>query len=188
MENQIFIFFLVIGGAALVPFFAGKFRIPSAALEIMYGAVLFNLIIHEQPEWFSLLKEFGLIYLMFIVGMEIDLRKFIKNRNFLWYVIIPLISLLITPLIFYLMGFPYYLGIVIAMISAGIVIPVLKETEIIDTPLGRDIIGVALTGELLSILLLVGIDIYHRYGFTIRAGMEGSKIFILFVLSDVKTC
>lgn len=185
MENQIFIFFLVIGGAALVPFFAGKFRIPSAALEIMYGAVLFNLIIHEQPEWFSLLKEFGLIYLMFIVGMEIDLRKFIKNRNFLWYVIIPLISLLITPLIFYLMGFPYYLGIVIAMISAGIVIPVLKETEIIDTPLGRDIIGVALTGELLSILLLVGIDIYHRYGFTIRAGMEGSKIFILFVLAGL---
>ncbi|KPJ97455.1 MAG: hypothetical protein AMK71_13315 [Nitrospira bacterium SG8_35_4] len=185
MENQIFIFFLVIGGAALIPFFARKLSIPSAALEIIYGAILFNLIIHNRPEWFSLLKEFGLIYLMFIVGMELDLRKFIKERNFPWYVIIPLLSLIITPLLFHLMDYPFYLGIVIAMISAGIIIPVLKETEIIDTPLGRNIIGIALTGELLSILILVAIDIIHRYGFTPRAGLEGTKIIFLFVLAGI---
>ncbi len=185
MENQIFIFFLVIGGAALIPFFAGKFSIPSAALEIIYGAVLFNLIIHNQPEWFSLLKEFGLIFLMFIVGMELDLRKFINDRKFLWYIILPLLSLVITPLIFHLVGYPFYLGIVIAMISAGIIIPVLKETKLIDTALGRDIIGIALTGELLSILILVCIDIYHRYGLTARAGLEGTKIIFLFVLAGL---
>lgn len=185
MEQQIYIFFFVIGGAAIVPFFGRKFSIPSAALEIIYGAVLFNLIIHRQPEWFSLLKEFGLIYLMFIVGMELDLRKFIKDINFPWYVIIPLLSLILTPLLFHLMGYPFYLGIVIAMISAGIIIPVLKETGMVDTPLGRGIIGVALTGELLSILVLVGIDIYHLHGFTARAAMEGTKIIFLFLLAGL---
>ncbi len=183
MEDQIFIFFFVIGGAALIPFFARKFSMPSAALEIIYGAILFNLIINNQPKWFSLFKEFGLIYLMFIVGMELDLRKFVKDRNFPWYVIIPLLSLIMTPFLFHLMGYPFYLGIVIAMISAGIIIPVLKETKMINTTLGRDIIGVTLTGELLSILILVGIDIYHRYGFTARASMEGTKIIFLFVLA-----
>jgi len=185
MENQIFILFSVIGGAALTPFFAQKFSIPSAALEIIYGAVLFNLIIHQQPEWFTILKEFGLIFLMFIVGMELDLRKFTKDRNFRWYVIIPFMSLVITPLLFHLMGYPFYLGIVIAMISAGIIIPVLKETKIIDSKIGRDIIGIALTGELLSILVLVGVDIYHRYGLTARAGMEGTKIIFLFLLAGI---
>lgn len=185
MENQIFIFFFVIGGAALIPFFAQKISIPSAALEIIYGAFLFNLILQHEPEWFSLLKEFGLIYLMFIVGMELDLRKFRRDKNFPWYVVIPLLSLIITPLLFHLLGYPFYLGIVIAMISAGIIIPVLKETKIIDTSLGRAIIGVALTGELLSILVLVGIDIYQRYGFTIRAGLEGTKIIFLFLLAGL---
>ena len=185
MEHHIFIFFSVLGGAALIPFFAQKFSIPSAALEIIYGAILFNLIIHHQPEWFSLLKEFGLIYLMFIVGMELDLRKFTKDRNFPWYVIIPFMSLVLTPLVFHYMGYPFYLGIVIAMISAGIIIPVLKETEVINLKFGRDIIGIALTGELLSILVLVGIDIYHRFGFTVRAGMEGTKIIFLFMIAGL---
>ena len=122
---------------------------------------------------------------MFIVGMELDLRKFTKDINFPWYVIIPLMSLVITPLVFHFMDYPFYLGIVIAMISAGIIIPVLKETEIVDSKLGRDIIGIALTGELLSILVLVGIDIYHRYGFTVRSGMEGTKIIFLFLLAGI---
>ena len=185
MEQQIFILFSVLGGAALIPFFAQRFRIPSAALEIVYGTILFNLIIHNQPEWFLILKEFGLIYLMFIVGMEIDLRKFTKDRNFTWYVIIPLLSLVITPLVFHRMGYPFYLGVVIAMISAGIIIPVLKETGLIDSKFGRDIIGIALTGELLSMLFLVGIDIYHRYGFTARASLEGTKIIFLFLLAGL---
>jgi hypothetical protein len=37
---------------------------------MLYGAVLFSLIIHARQDWFSLLKESGLIYLMFIVGTE----------------------------------------------------------------------------------------------------------------------
>jgi Kef-type K+ transport system membrane component KefB len=183
MENQIFILFAVIGGAALVPFFAGKFRMPSAALEIIYGTALFNVFIHGRPEWFNLLKELGLIYLMFIVGMELDLRRFVRERNFPWYITIPLLSLILTPLIFHLLGYPFYLGIVVAMISAGIIIPVLKESEIIDTPLGRDIIGVALTGELLSILVLIGVDIYHRYGITPEAGLAITKLLFLFILA-----
>jgi Kef-type K+ transport system membrane component KefB len=65
------------------------------------------------------------------------------------------------------------------MISAGIIIPVLKESEIVDSDLGRDIIGIALTGELLSILVLMAVDIHHRYGLTLRAGIESAKFLLL---------
>jgi Kef-type K+ transport system membrane component KefB len=129
------------------------------------------------------MKEFGLIYLMFLVGMELDLRKFVKERNFIWYIIIPLLPLVITPFVFYQMGYSFFLGVAVSMISAGIVIPVLKESEIIDTPWGRDIIGIALTGELLSIIVLMGVDIQDRYGFTLRAGTESAKLILLFALA-----
>jgi Kef-type K+ transport system membrane component KefB len=179
MREQLFIMFMVIGGSALMPFFARKFRVPSATLEITYGIILFNLVVFNQPEWFILLKELGLIYLMFLVGMELDIRKIIKGHRFYWYILIPLLSLLLMPFVFIQIGYPFYLGIVVAMISAGIIIPVLKESEIIKTEVGRDIIGMALTGELLSILVLMGIDIHHRYGFTFRAGIEGAKFLLL---------
>jgi Kef-type K+ transport system membrane component KefB len=183
MKEQLFIVFAVIGGAAVIPFFARKFRIPSAALEIMYGIVLFNTILSARPDWFVLMKELGLIFLMFIAGMELDIQKFVTEKRFHWYIIIPMLSLLITPFIFYELGYPYYLGIAVSVISAGIIIPVLKESEMIDTDFGRDIIGIALTGELLSIIVLMGIDVHHRYGFTVRAGWEGAKLVVLTALA-----
>ncbi len=179
MKEQLFILFAVISGSALIPFIARKIRITSAALEIVYGVLLFNMLIETRPDWFPLLKELGLIYLMFIVGMEIDLRKFIIERNFHWYIIIPLLPLLIFPVLFHYLGYPFFLGVVVSMISAGIIIPVLKEFEIVDSDAGRNIIGIALTGELLSILVLMAVDIHHQYGITLRAAVESAKFFLL---------
>jgi len=183
MKGQIFIMFSIIGGAAVIPFFARKLRIPSSALEILYGVALFNTMLHRQPEWFLLLKDFGLIYLMFIVGMELDIRSITKERRLYWYILIPALSLIITPLVLAHLGYPFYTGVAVAMISAGIIIPVLKELEIMDTDTGRDIMGIALTGELISILLLMFLDIYHRHGLTLMAAMEGVKFLILSALA-----
>jgi Kef-type K+ transport system membrane component KefB len=180
MDEQLFLLFFTISGAALVPFLARKLRIPSAAFEIILGVVIFNTFVSHPPEWFSLLKEIGIIYLMFIAGMELDLRALIKQRgDLMTYFLIPVLSFSITPLIFVLLGYSFYLGIAISVISAGIIIPVLKETGIIRSDLGRAIIRVALTGELISIAVLTGIDVYHNYGLTIMAGMEIFKLVVL---------
>ncbi|MDH4028998.1 MAG: cation:proton antiporter, partial [Nitrospirota bacterium] len=183
MRENLLIVFIVIGGAAVIPFFARKFRVPSAALEIIYGIALFNAVITVQPDWFMLLKELGLIFLMFIAGMELDIRKLAKGKRFYWYIVISLFSLLFMPYIFHRLGYPFYLGVAVSVISAGIVVPVLKEMQIIDTDFGCDVIGIALTGELLSIILLMGIDVHHKYGLTLMAALEGAKLVLLTALA-----
>ncbi|HDR46147.1 MAG TPA: hypothetical protein ENN94_00430, partial [Geoalkalibacter subterraneus] len=55
--------FLIVLGAAIVPFIARRLRVPSAALEIVYGLLLFNFILDERPNWFPLFRELGLVYL-----------------------------------------------------------------------------------------------------------------------------
>ncbi len=175
--------FIVVAGAAVVPIAARLLHIPSAALEIVYGILVFNTIFFHQPEWFSLLKELGLIYLMFIAGLELNLGTITRRYRLFWYLLIPVLSLLLMPFVFHAMGYPFYLGIAIAMISAGIVIPVLKESGFMKTPLGSDIIGIALAGELLSILFLTGIDIHHKYGLTFMAGLQGVKLILLMVVA-----
>ncbi len=183
-EHQIAMFFVLLG-VAVIPFLARRIRVPSAALEIVYGVVLFNVFLHQRPEWFDMLREIGFIFLMFIAGMELDLRALRASGRSLWYVLISLCSFILTPLIFLLFGQPLFLGVAVAMISAGIVIPVLKELDLMKTPLGRDIIGVALTGELLSILALALIDAYHKHGLSWHAGLELGKLALLFGLAVV---
>jgi len=159
----------VMVGTALIPFIARRLRIPSAALEIVYGLLLFNFVFSTRPDWFLFVQELGFIYLMFIAGMELNLTQIRRSGKSLLYVAISILSFSVTPLLFLLIGQSYFLGLAVAMISAGIVIPVLKELQLDQTLLGRDIIGVALTGELLSILVLTLLDAYHLHGFTLQA-------------------
>jgi Kef-type K+ transport system membrane component KefB len=55
--------FLILFGVAAIPFLARRLRIPSAALEILYGLLLFNFLLHQRPDWFDLLRELGFVYL-----------------------------------------------------------------------------------------------------------------------------
>ena len=183
MLDQQIALFLILLGVAVIPFAARRIRVPSAALEIVYGMLLFNVLLHQRPDWFELLRQIGFIYLMFIAGMELDLQAIRRSGKTFWYVLVSLLSLTLTPLFFVSLGQPLFLGVAVAMISAGIVIPVLKELGLSRTPLGRDIIGVALTGELLSILVLTLIDAYHKHGLSWLAGLELVKLTLLFGLA-----
>jgi Kef-type K+ transport system membrane component KefB len=177
--------FLIVLGAAIVPFIARRMRVPSAALEIVYGLLLFNFILDERPGWFPLFRELGLVYLMFIAGMELDLRSLWRGGRAGWYVLVSVVSFTLTPLLFVALGLPFFLGVAVAMISAGIVVPVLKETGLMKTPLGQKIMGVVLTGELLSIMVLALIDAYHKHGMTWLAATDLLKLTLVFALAVV---
>ena len=179
MQEQFAILFAIVVGAAVIPFVSRRLNIPSAVLEIVYGAILFHTAVPLKPDWFMLMKELGFIYLMFIAGMELDIRQLVKGGRFLWYFLIPALSLILTPIIMVQLGYPFYVGVAVSVLSAGIIIPVLKEAEMLHADLGRDIIGIALTGELLAILVLTGIDIYHQHGLTGMALLQGMKLILL---------
>jgi len=181
-EQQIALFLILLGVAA-IPFLARRLHVPSAALEILYGMLLFNVLLHQRPDWFELLRQIGFIYLMFIAGMELDLQAVRRSGKTFWYMLVSILSFTLTPLLFVALGQSFFLGVAVAMISAGIVIPVLRELGLSRTPLGRDIIGVALTGELLSILVLTLIDAYHKHGLSWHAGLELVKLTLFFGLA-----
>jgi Kef-type K+ transport system membrane component KefB len=185
MAGQLITLVMVVFGAALVPLAARRLSVPSAALEMVYGMVLFNTVLGHPPEWFELLKELGLIYLMFIAGTELSLRELQNSGRVLRYLALPLPAFIFMPAVMPLLGFPWYLGIVLAMISAGIVIPVLKESSLLQLPIGRDILGVALAGELMSILVLTLLDIFHQYGLTPHAFLELCKLAALLGLAGL---
>lgn len=180
MAEELLFIVLIAGGAAAVPFVSNKLRLPSSIVEIAYGIALFNLAIHHRPEWFAFFKELGLIYLMFIAGMELDLRKLLGQGRFYLYTVAAVLPFMTMPFAFMYFGQPFYLGIVVSVISAGVIIPVLKELRIIRLPLGREIVSMTLTGELVSIVVLTGLDIYKHHGLNIGALWATMRVVVLF--------
>jgi Kef-type K+ transport system membrane component KefB len=185
MEEQFLVLFAIVAGAAAIPFFSRRIGVPSAVLEIIYGLMLFNTVIERRPEWFPLFKELGFIYLMFIAGMELDLRQLLKGGRLCWYVLIAALPFAIMPFLFIKLGYTFYLGIAVSVLSAGIIIPVLKESELLYTDWGRDTTGIALTGELLSILAFTAVDVYHTHGLTLMAVSAAGKLLLLFLLGGL---
>ncbi|MEJ2698032.1 MAG: cation:proton antiporter, partial [Candidatus Sulfobium sp.] len=185
MAEKLVIICLLVAGASFLPFVARRFNIPSAVLEILFGMLLFHSALHEKPEWFEFLKDLGFIYLMFVAGMELDLRALLRNTKVCWYVMIPALSLLLTPALFYLSGNSFYVGVSLSMISAGITFPVLKEAGLLKHDLGRHIVGVTLAGEMLSIIALTALDITHRYGFSFLLLVQVLKLVGLFALATL---
>ncbi len=183
MPDRLVIICLLVAGASVLPFFARRFNVPSAVLEILFGIALFHTVLSVRPEWFEFLKELGFIYLMFVAGMELDLRELLKNTGICRYLLIPALSLLLTPLVFYLSGRLFYVGVALSMMSAGIAFPILKEVGLLRRDLGRHIVGVTLAGELLSIIVLACLGITTRYGISFLLLVQTVKLVAFFLLA-----
>ena len=67
---------LIIWGA---PFIAKLVRMPTTPVEIILGSILaFTGLIHHH-EYFDIVAEVGFLYLMFLAGMEVDLKQITKS-------------------------------------------------------------------------------------------------------------
>jgi Kef-type K+ transport system membrane component KefB len=186
MENNLLLICVMLTGAAAIPFISRRLRIPAPACEIAFGMLLFNTIVSHQPDWFELLKDLGLIYLMFIAGMELDIRRMLDSlRISLWMLVFTLLPFLVLPPVVYLLGLPWYIGIALSVVSVGIMLPVLRESDLIKTPAGTVMIDAAHIGELLSIAALTGLIVYHDYGISLMSAVAGLKLVVLMALAVV---
>src|SRR5215470_13251345 len=96
------------------------------------------------------LAEFGVVFLMFSIGLEFSLAKLFQLRRAVFglgltQVLLTLAAVIAIAAIF---GAPWRAGLAlggaIAMSSTAIVMRVLAERMQLETPHGRDIVGVLL--------------------------------------------
>jgi Kef-type K+ transport system membrane component KefB len=106
------------------------------------------------------LSEIGIAFLLFMVGLEIDISK-LKDVFLISTIGTTIQVLLVTGfgfLISYLLGFSpitsIYIGLVLAFSSTMVVIKILSEKKEITTLHGRIIIGFLLMQDILAILAL----------------------------------
>ena len=115
---------------ALSPHLSRLFRLPTAPIEIIAGSFLgFLHVIDISNETFSLLADVGFLYLMFLAGLEVNIKSIFKMpRAYIVQSIYFLLSMwvlaVITGILFNIAPF---LIVVLPLISIGILATLSKE-------------------------------------------------------------
>ncbi len=119
--------------------------------------------VHDQGS-VEEISHIGLIVLLFMIGLEIDLKKMFHTGRSI--VVTGLVQIIGTAglalLIFWMVGFPLakgkldslYLAVAVALSSTAIIVKVLYEKRELDTIAGRITIGILILQDLFAIAFL----------------------------------
>jgi len=150
----------------LVAIIARTFRQPLVPAYVITGILIGPLVLGliKDSADIRALSEIGIAFLLFLVGLEIDIKK-LKDIGPV-AVLGGLLQVLITYLLaFYAsikLGFSQidaiYLGLALAFSSTLIVIKVLSDREELDTLHGRIVLGILLLQDLVVIIALGFLD------------------------------
>jgi len=151
------------------PFVAKTLRIPTPAVEIILGSFAAYLGFIGHNEYFDLVAEVGFLYLMFLAGMEVDLKQITKSPR---HVIRRSVLFLILMIFFSVSaGFLFDLNAIVIismpLISIGLLAS-LSKTYGKTQPWIRLAIIAGVLGEILSIAALTIFDAASTTGFTIE--------------------
>ncbi len=166
MENLLLAIFLTLAIATILNITLKKFGISHIIGYIITGTIIsyifgFNgLNIHSL----DLIGEFGIVFLMFTIGLELSLSKIKKMKeillaNGMMQVILSVIVIFI--LAFYLFGLDFNTSLIISLAfslsSTAIVLTYLKDSKDIHTPYGQKSMGILIFQDLavIPILLLI---------------------------------
>lgn len=162
--------------AALVPLLAARFKrfhIPVVIGEILAGTLIgksgFDIV--ESSQVLDFLSEFGFVILMFISGLELDVKSFSfsslkqAGKSFrhtpLWLAFLGFLLTLglafSAAFLFQQWGFiqePLVIGLILSATSMGVVVPILKERNLTTTSYGQLIVQAALLADFITLMLL----------------------------------
>src|SRR5256884_9387627 len=165
--------------APLVIGFFSRLRIPAVVLEIIGGIIIGPSVlgwVHvDLPV--QILALFGLAFLLFLAGLEIDVRRLrgtVLRLALLGYVVTLVLGIGIG------FGFgaagwvkqPLLLAIALSATSLGLVVPVLKDAGQVDGEVGQSAIANATIADFAAIVLL-------SLFFSTSGGSTGVKLVLL---------
>jgi len=123
------------------------------------------------------LAEFGIVFLMFSIGLEFSLPQLKVMRRAVFGLGLAQVTIttLIAMLVVHLVGFGWQVGFALggalAMSSTAIVSKMLAEKMELATPHGRDIMGILLFQDLAVVAFLIVIPSLHAEGTTLAAAL-----------------
>lgn len=162
-ESLLFSFFLIFSGAALLSTLALFFRQPLLVAYIVVGVILgpYGLSYISDPTLLTDISEFGIIFLLFLLGLDMQPAKLLATlkKTFLVTIASSLVFVLIgfsTGLIFaFSMTESLVIGFSMIFSSTIIGIKLLPTTVLHQKHMGEIMVGILLLQDFIAIFILV---------------------------------
>lgn len=164
------------------PLIAKLLRLPTITVEIILGAVAAYFAFIVDHAILHLVAELGFLYLMFLAGLEVDLKKLVNispsilKKSLIYNVILFSLSTLIS--VYFDLGNIFI--VILPLISIGLLAALKKEYG--DVEWIRLSIVVGLIGEIVSIFALTTVSAVLEFGVNFEL-YKTMFLFVVFLIS-----
>ncbi|MBT8348060.1 MAG: potassium transporter [Sulfurovum sp.] len=169
MENTLLILIITISISTALNVFLKRFDIPTVIGYVLTGFAISSIFhfAEDSKEMLSHLAEFGIVFLMFTIGLEFSVNhlKRMKKEVFVYgglqVVLSGLLFTGISSLIFGLeIKSAIVMGFALALSSTAIVLKILNENNEIHSGYGRTTLGILLFQDLAVIPILLMVSFF----------------------------
>jgi CPA2 family monovalent cation:H+ antiporter-2 len=193
MSNPLELVLVLLASAVLVVVLARSLHLPPVLGYLLVGVAIGPHSLHwitaSEESTYVYLAEFGVVFLMFSIGLEFSLPKLFNMRRVVFGLGMGqvLLTVFAPTAAAWLLGFPWQpgfaLGGALAMSSTAIVSKLLAERMQLESAHGREIIGVLLFQDLAVVPLLIVIPALAQPAEQLALGLALAKAaVVLFVI------
>lgn len=167
--------FIIFIAAILAPIVASvipRFKFPAVVLEICLGIVIGPQVLGlvQLDPVINELSQFGLGFLFFLAGFEIDIDR-LKGKPLTYAIIGWIISLIISLLIGGILQASglvisfIFIGLAMSTTAIGVLVPILRDEGDLNSNFGRFVFSAGVVGEFapLTILALFFNKVYNNF-------------------------
>jgi CPA2 family monovalent cation:H+ antiporter-2 len=168
MESILFIIFVSLAIATVLNLFLKKLSVSHIIGYIITGTIISNLFGFNNQnnlEALDLIAEFGIVFLMFTIGLEMSFTKLKRMKELLLvngFLQVSLSAVIIFMVAYFIFNLSLNAALIISLAfslsSTAIVLSYLKQSKDIHTPYGQKVTAMLIFQDLavIPILLLIG--------------------------------
>jgi len=156
-----FLFFLTLLMGKVVE----KIKVPWIFASLLLGAVLafYNPFYQvTSSSIFNFLAQLGMYFLLFIIGLELNLKEIKKKSLFILkaaFFIIFLEAFFGMALIHFVFGYNWLISLVVSLsfatVGEAVLLPILEKFKLLHSDLGQMIIGIGTFDDIIEVIVLV---------------------------------
>lgn len=153
-----------------------RLRQPAIIGYIAAGVVLgpAGLKLINNRDAVSTLAEFGVLMLLFLIGMQLDLRRFVSGwRTAIGTAVIQIagsvgVALLLAPLLGWKIGPAVLLGFAVSVSSTAVGIKLIESSEGVSSRVGRTAIGVLIAQDMAVVPMMLVLGALAKSGLAVQ--------------------
>lgn len=184
--HQAYMLLLLTLGAFAMPILAERIGWFAAPCEVLYGALVGNLIpgAGQPGNFVTALSNFGFLLLLFLAGLDIDFALLThRGPRLLLRAALAAAGVQVIGLAIGLaLGWPAVQMLLVNALSVSLLLIILRQAGLSHSPFGQTLLLVALLGEFLSIVTLTGYDLLLRHGFGWQLGLAALNLLVVLAL------